>query len=64
LSILVNLCSTHFTSDVRLLTPPHVQHYWAWCIDINGGLYDSENLMAGGPTDHEGDSDTILKFES
>jgi hypothetical protein len=18
-------------------TPPHAQHYWAWCVDINGG---------------------------
>jgi hypothetical protein len=32
-------------------TPPHAQHYWAWCVDINGGWPDSGNLIAGASTD-------------
>jgi len=31
-------------------------------VDINGGWSDSENLIAGGPTDLEEDSDTILEI--
>jgi len=31
-------------------------------VDINGRWSDNENLIAGGPTDHGGGSDTILKI--
>jgi len=31
-------------------------------VDINCGWFDSENLVAGGPTNHGGSSDTILKI--
>ncbi|MCI69404.1 hypothetical protein A2U01_0090666, partial [Trifolium medium] len=42
----------HFATDVRLLnTIHHAQHYWAWCMDINGGWPDSGDLITGGPTD-------------
>jgi hypothetical protein len=34
-----------------LNTPPHAQHYWAWCVDINGGWPDSGNLITGSPMD-------------
>jgi len=31
-------------------------------VDINGGWPDNGNMIADDPTDHEGDSDTILKI--
>ncbi|AES74935.1 hypothetical protein MTR_6g015030 [Medicago truncatula] len=45
-----------------LNTPPHDQHYWAWFVDINGGWPDNGNLIAGGPADLGGGSDTILEI--
>jgi hypothetical protein len=33
-------------------------------VDINGGLSNSENLIAGGSTDLGGGFDIILEFES
>jgi len=41
---------------------PHTEHYWAWCLDINGGWPDSRNLLAGSLMDLGGDSDTILEI--
>ncbi|MCI10212.1 hypothetical protein A2U01_0031304, partial [Trifolium medium] len=32
-----------------------------WGVNINGGWLD-QNLIAGGPTDREGGSDTILEL--
>jgi hypothetical protein len=33
-------------------------------VDINGGLSNSKNFIAGGSMDLGGDFDTILEFES
>ena len=33
-----------------------------WSMNINGGWPDSGNLIAGGPTDFGGGSDTILEI--
>ncbi|MCI00995.1 hypothetical protein A2U01_0022019, partial [Trifolium medium] len=41
-----NTHSDHLATDVRLLnTLPYAQHYWAWCVDINGGWPDNGNLI-------------------
>ncbi|AES64735.1 hypothetical protein MTR_2g029720 [Medicago truncatula] len=33
-----------------------------WSVNINGGWLDSGNLIADGPMNHGGDSDTIYKI--
>jgi len=36
------------------LTQSHIQHYFVWCVDINDGWSDNENLIVvGGPMDLE-----------
>jgi hypothetical protein len=61
---LINISSDHLTQIQcgTLNTPPYAQHYWAWCMDINGGWPNSRNLIAADPTNRGGDSDTILEF--
>jgi len=35
----------HLIINTFISTPSHAKHYWVWCVDINGGLHDSENLI-------------------
>jgi len=44
------------------LPHPHAQNHWARCVDINGGWLGSGNMIASGPTDLGGGSDTILEI--
>jgi len=60
---LINTCSNHVLSDVRLFnTSLHSKHYWEWFTYIYGGWPDSENLIKGVLMDLNGDSDIILEI--
>jgi hypothetical protein len=45
-----------------LTRTPHIQHYWAWYVDINGGWPDRGNLVVSGRKELRGSYDTILEF--
>jgi len=59
---LINTLSVHLIlSDVRLLTHTLTPGLDIWSVDINSGWPTNGNLIACGPADHGGGSDTILE---
>jgi hypothetical protein len=62
LSSFINTLLDHLLFDVGLFNTPLRPRLDIWGMDINGGWFDSENLIADGLTDLRGESDTILEI--